>query len=297
MAKGITETDVHTAADTLVAAGERPTVERIRAHLGTGSPNTVTRWLETWWGGLGERLIAQRAKLALPDAPAAVAELATQWWEQALATAQERTAEAFAGERLALADAQAALKEREANWQRQLGDYARLSDEAGRLLQAAEERLADAQRLSQQQAAQIEDLTAQRNELKQRAAVLDRELDTLRQQLAQTSAAAAAEREHLRQHVQGIEDHAYTEVDRARQETKVLRKELQAQIRSLQTELQASQKGEEKTRLALARSQQVASAQRARAETLAKLKPAPRGARGTTKTASTARRRKTTATS
>lgn len=46
MAKGISELDVHNAADDLVALGERPTVERIRSHLGTGSPNTVTRWLE-----------------------------------------------------------------------------------------------------------------------------------------------------------------------------------------------------------------------------------------------------------
>ncbi|WP_235202835.1 DNA-binding protein [Stenotrophomonas maltophilia] len=30
MARGITESDVHTAADELVAKGERPTVERIR---------------------------------------------------------------------------------------------------------------------------------------------------------------------------------------------------------------------------------------------------------------------------
>lgn len=49
MARGITESDVHGAADALVADGERPTVERIRAYLGTGSPNTVVRWLETWW--------------------------------------------------------------------------------------------------------------------------------------------------------------------------------------------------------------------------------------------------------
>ena len=44
MARGITEIDVHNAADALVAGGERPTVERIRGYLGTGSPNTVTRW-------------------------------------------------------------------------------------------------------------------------------------------------------------------------------------------------------------------------------------------------------------
>jgi hypothetical protein len=55
MARGITEAQVHAAADALVAAGERPTVERIRAHLGSGSPNTVTRLLDTWWAGLGPR--------------------------------------------------------------------------------------------------------------------------------------------------------------------------------------------------------------------------------------------------
>ena len=33
MARGITESDVHTAADEIVGLGERPTVERVRAHL------------------------------------------------------------------------------------------------------------------------------------------------------------------------------------------------------------------------------------------------------------------------
>lgn len=33
MARGITESDVHTAADELVAGGDRPTVERIRTLL------------------------------------------------------------------------------------------------------------------------------------------------------------------------------------------------------------------------------------------------------------------------
>lgn len=56
MARGITEQQVPAAADALVAGGERPTVERIRQHLGTGSPNTVTRWLESWWQPLGPRL-------------------------------------------------------------------------------------------------------------------------------------------------------------------------------------------------------------------------------------------------
>ncbi|MCC4634776.1 DNA-binding protein [Xanthomonas dyei] len=58
--RGITESDVHGVADALVADGERPTVERIRAYLGTGSPNTVVRWLETWWQGLGARVATDR---------------------------------------------------------------------------------------------------------------------------------------------------------------------------------------------------------------------------------------------
>lgn len=58
-----------------------------QAHLGTGSPNTVIRWLETWWSRLGTRL--QRARPDLEDAPAVLAELAGQWWELALKHAQE----------------------------------------------------------------------------------------------------------------------------------------------------------------------------------------------------------------
>ncbi|PPT71122.1 DNA-binding protein [Xanthomonas arboricola] len=78
MARGITESDVHTAADEMVAKGERPTVERMRTHLGTCSPNTVTRWLETWWNRPGTRL--QGGRPDFDDAPAVLAERAVQWW-------------------------------------------------------------------------------------------------------------------------------------------------------------------------------------------------------------------------
>ncbi|KAF1017125.1 MAG: hypothetical protein GAK31_00384 [Stenotrophomonas maltophilia] len=93
MARGITESDIHTAADELVAKGERPTVERIRTHLGTGSPNTVTRWLETWWNRPGTRLQPRRPDF--DDAPDVLAELAGQWWELALKHAREATLREF----------------------------------------------------------------------------------------------------------------------------------------------------------------------------------------------------------
>ena len=39
MARGVTETHVHTAADELIPSDERLTDDRIRVHLGTGSPS------------------------------------------------------------------------------------------------------------------------------------------------------------------------------------------------------------------------------------------------------------------
>ena len=53
MARGITENDVWMACDALLLAGARPTIERVRQHIGSGSPNTVSPYLDTWFKGLG----------------------------------------------------------------------------------------------------------------------------------------------------------------------------------------------------------------------------------------------------
>ncbi|MBW0171062.1 MAG: DNA-binding protein [Hydrogenophaga sp.] len=39
--RGVQVDEVWSAADAVLAQGERPTIERVRAHLGRGSPNTV----------------------------------------------------------------------------------------------------------------------------------------------------------------------------------------------------------------------------------------------------------------
>ena len=106
MAKGISESDVHRAADALVAAGERPTVERIRAHLGTGSPNTVIRWLDTWWGTLGERLAGHAALPALPET---VASAFAHVWQHAVDSGRAAAEQELAAERAALATLMDAL--------------------------------------------------------------------------------------------------------------------------------------------------------------------------------------------
>lgn len=48
MARGVTQEDVNEAIEVLLRKGERPTIERVRATLGTGSPNTLTRLLDVW---------------------------------------------------------------------------------------------------------------------------------------------------------------------------------------------------------------------------------------------------------
>lgn len=84
MARGITEEDVHRAADAIVARGERPTIERVRQELGRGSPNTVNRHLDAWWSTLAKRLAPQT-----DDLPGEVVELARKIWQQVLPKATE----------------------------------------------------------------------------------------------------------------------------------------------------------------------------------------------------------------
>lgn len=108
MATGVKEADVWAAADALLHAGEQPTVERVRLHLGRGSPNTVGPHLKNWFRGLGERLLIGQGGAS--DIPQAVMHAVSQVWETALATARDEWAATTASEHTELAKAQAALE-------------------------------------------------------------------------------------------------------------------------------------------------------------------------------------------
>jgi len=268
MARGITEFDVHSAADELVAAGERPTVERIRAHLGTGSPNTVTRWLETWWRGLGRRLQAQQIHVDVPAAPEVVTALAGEWWGRALVAARDESAQALATERNAL------LRDREA-----LSDErTRLETEANALradLEAARhsEQLAHAQttelqRVVDQLQLQVQELTQQRAAALARGQELEVAREALQRHLQQAEEFARAERDSLTQHLRAVENRAYIEVDRARQEAKGLSSKLSA-LDKERTSIERRRRDHlEEARKATAEIQQELAGQRARADGL-----------------------------
>ncbi|SHN28808.1 DNA-binding protein [Rhizobacter sp. OV335] len=84
MPRGISQTDVWNACDALLLEGARPTIERVRQKIGSGSPNTVSPYLETWFRHLGGRIKDPGAFSAPSDVPHPVLQAAKHFWEVAL---------------------------------------------------------------------------------------------------------------------------------------------------------------------------------------------------------------------
>jgi DNA repair exonuclease SbcCD ATPase subunit len=225
MARGITQEQVNAAADALVTAGERPTVEKIRAQLGTGSPNTVTRMLDTWRGALATR---QSQVLALPEIPGDVGQAFAEVWRLAVTHAESVVQASFAQEQNALLAAQSSLTQERKLWDIALAEAQAQAQSADQGREVAETRLADMQRLVEHQAGQLAELAQQRDALQRRAEQLDEALEGHKSR-------AAAEREAQAAHVRAVEDRAHAEIDRAREETKAL----QAALRQKERETSA----------------------------------------------------------
>ena len=236
MRKGITQDQVNAAADALVAASEKPTVERIRAQLGTGSPNTVLRMLEVWRGALAQRL---QDVMQLPEMPAEVGQAAATLWKQALVHAEALVKERLASESDALAQADAALAEERIQWMVTLDGAHTEVDAAVQARDQAQIRLDEQQRLIALLERQVDEHVQQRDLLQTRHEALQVDRDTLRQRLEAFEATMTAERTATVQHVRAVEDRAHGEVDRAREELKRQRQEATQRDRQQQRELKA----------------------------------------------------------
>jgi hypothetical protein len=102
---GVTFDDVSEAADTLFRAHQRPTVEKVRAKIGGGSPNTIGPLLDQWWATAAARLEAGPA--AFHRLPEGVAHICEALWLQALAEGRRHAArEQQAAERKLATDQQ-----------------------------------------------------------------------------------------------------------------------------------------------------------------------------------------------
>lgn len=239
---GVTQEQVNATADALLRAGERPTIERVRTELGTGSPNTLIRMLDVYWNELGTRLAHVDSKLALPDAPADVAAAASKLWELALAAAQAHAQTHLAESMEKLTQARAGLDAERAAFVAHQQRLEATAADAANALTLAEARLAEHQTLMEHQRLHLTDLTLQRDDLLERVQALTQSNAEAQQRLAQQELTASAERDVAAAHIRATEDRAYSEVDRAREEAKALR----AQVGHLQRE--HSQLGTQLTR-------------------------------------------------
>ncbi|OHE89215.1 MAG: integrase [Lysobacterales bacterium RIFOXYA1_FULL_68_6] len=217
MPRGITQDQVNQAADAILGAGENPTVEKVRAELGTGSPNTVTRMLDTWRSQLGERL---RQLSALPELPTPVGRAMIALWQLATDHASQAIAVRFNQERTTLEVTRGALATERQDWIARLdvAETDRARAEAARDL--AEHACATLDAQLQDSHALRADLAQQRDRLQAQSDELVAELQVLRAQSAEQQQAATAERVSQETHVRNLEDRAHQEVDRARQEAK-----------------------------------------------------------------------------
>jgi len=236
MPRGITQDQVNAAADALVAAGDKPTVEKVRAALGTGSPNTVTRMLDTWRSGLAERL--QKA-LQLPELPAEAGQAMTALWQLAVDHAERLLLARMAADRTAISANEARLAEERTGWMATLAEAETAVAQARTRQELAEHACANLDSQLRDSHALREDLVQQRDRLQ---AVVDRqsgELEALQADKTARFAASELERERTVAHIRVIEDRAHQEVDRARQETKQWQQRHEAAERSYREALQA----------------------------------------------------------
>jgi len=236
MPRGITQNQVNAAADTILGAGENPTVEKVRAALGTGSPNTVTRMLDTWRSDLAERL---RKALQLPHLPPEVGQAMTTLWQLAVAHADRLLQARMTEDQAALAANEARLNDERARWTATLAEAEAAVAQARTRQEQAEHACANLDSQLRDSHTLRVDLVQQRDRLQ---AVVDRqsgELEDLQAERTVRLAAAEQERERTAAHIRVIEDRAHQEVDRARQETKQWQQRHEAAERSHRESLQA----------------------------------------------------------
>jgi hypothetical protein len=240
MARGITQAQVNHAADALLQRGIRPTIEKLRAELGTGSPNTLMRMIDAWWAGLAERLAAQ-ARADLPGVPEPVQRGMQALWTEAVVAAR--------------LDAEARVAEREQQADARLKEVAASQVESQNALAAAHQA---------REAAQAELATERRRSAELQSALTDA-LRTLKETQASLEGLrrnGEDERARLRSDLEravAAETRWLRELDRAREDAKATAREAKAVHNELSREKAkrqrlaeelAVQKRDAKTRIA-----------------------------------------------
>ncbi|ANY62431.1 hypothetical protein MA05_10440 [Comamonas aquatica] len=241
--RGIQEGDVWAAADALLAEGHKPTIEKVRMHMGRGSPNTVAPMLDAWFSTLGARLgLNQHTQDLRNSVPTEVLEAAQGLWSAALQHAQQAADLALADRETELQQSQAQLQAQEARLaQREEGlqQQKEAMDAALKLAHAQREDLS--RRLDEMQQ-QLQERHALVERLRQENADQRKHQEALREQHAQELQVASQERQRLAEQFAGNERRMLADLDRTRQEvekSKKAQQEAERKAESRYEELQA----------------------------------------------------------
>ena len=270
MARSITSDEVHNAADVLLAAGTRPTVERIRLALGRGSPNTIGPMLEGWWTQVSQRLQHQ---LTLPDVPEAVAAVMARVWETALETSRTQAESALAPMRAQLSEELANVEARLADARENVNQARAQQQQAMSASQTAQTALAISERRADELATQVSHLQRQGDELNQRHGAQETQLQAALTRLERERTVAKVERDTLQAHLRQIEDRAYTEIDRLRQELKAAKAHLTTQAREHTAALRAAEQAQRTAEKAQHVAERAGAAAQARVDALTAATP------------------------
>jgi chromosome segregation ATPase len=240
--RGIQEADVWAAADALLAEGQKPTIEKVRMHMGRGSPNTVAPMLDGWFSTLGARLgLNQQTQDLRNSVPTEVLEAAQVLWGNALQQAQDIAAqglqlreEAAQAAQKQLESQQAKLQQREEAMQQQK----MAMDSALKLAQDQREDLS--RRLNEmQQQLHERDVLLEKQRLEQ--AALRTAQEHLREQHSKEQETAAQERQRLAEQFAGNERRMLADLDRSRQEVEKAKKSHQDAEQKTQARYEAVQ--------------------------------------------------------
>lgn len=212
--RGVQQEEVWAAADALIAAGERPTIERVRLKIGRGSPNTVSPMLEAWFATLGPRLgIALAGAQAEEGVPKELLQALNKVWAAAVVAARGEADRALEPERDRLA--QQGLKldiERQELLQRE----AALTERGIALEHALE--LAKSQ--LRDQTAQLDKASLELERARSSLATLVHERDADRRHFDEQLRTLTEERQRIEQRASANERRLLEEVDRVRQDAK-----------------------------------------------------------------------------
>lgn len=162
----------------------------------------------------------------LKDAPAALAELAGQWWALALQHARESILEELADTRQALAADYDELRVQQQNF---ADEGSALHAKAIALAQSellALTQVAELRQLVEQLQAQLAESTRQRASTDQRLEQAESARRVVEARSQELQEPARSERESLMEHASSVEDRAAREIDRARQQAKDLQSKL-----------------------------------------------------------------------